>query len=100
MQINISGRHMDISPSMDEYAQKKCDRLTRFYDRIQQVDVVVTKPGREFDVELIAHVDSHDPFIAQVQAEDYHACVDSAVDKLSRQLAEYKDKVRNRKHPG
>jgi putative sigma-54 modulation protein len=100
MQINVSGRHLDVSPTMDEYAQKKCGRLDRFYDRIQSIDVVLLKPGREFDIEIIAHVDHHDPFIAQVQADDYHAAIDQAVDKLSRQLTEHKNKTRNRKHPG
>jgi len=100
MQINVNGRHLDVSPTMEEYAQKKCGRLTRYYDRIQSVDVVLHKPGREFDIEIIARVDHRDPFIAQVQSEDYHAGMDLAVDKLSRQLAEYKNKTRNRKHPG
>ncbi len=100
MQINVTGKHLDISPAMEEYASRKCERLERFYDRIQTVDVVIDKPGREFEVELIAHVDRHDPFIGRDHATDYHACVDSVVDKLSRQLTEYKEMTRNRKHPG
>ncbi len=43
MQINISSKHMDLTPAIEEYAQKKVDRLTRFFDRIQQVDVIIDK---------------------------------------------------------
>ncbi|MCC6907989.1 MAG: ribosome-associated translation inhibitor RaiA [Phycisphaerales bacterium] len=100
MQITVTGKHLDVSAAMEDYASKKCDRLTRYYDRIQQVDVVIDKPGREFEIEVIAHVDRHDPFIGREHGMDYHACLDSVVDKLSRQLAEYKEMTRNRKHPG
>ncbi len=100
MQITVTGKHLDVSTAMEEYAFKKCERLPRFYDRIQKVDVVIDRPGREFEVEMIAHVDRHDPFIGRDRAMDYHACLDSVVDKLSRQLAEYKEMTRNRKHPG
>ncbi|MCL4198288.1 MAG: ribosome-associated translation inhibitor RaiA [Phycisphaerales bacterium] len=100
MQITVTGKHLDISAAMEEYALRKCERLPRFYDRIQKVDVVIDRPGREFEVEIIAHVDRHDPFIGRDRAMDYHACLDSVVDKLSRQLAEYKEMTRNRKHPG
>jgi len=98
MQINISGKHIDLTNSIEEYAQKKCDRLTRYYDRIQEIDVVVDQPNREFEVEIITHVEHRDPFLGTCRGEDIYACIDDAVDKLTRQLTEHKEKLRNRKH--
>jgi putative sigma-54 modulation protein len=98
MQINVTGKHMDITMPIEEYAHKKCDRLTRFYDRIQGIDVLVDKPTREFEVEIITHVDHHDPFVGTCQGEDIYACIDDAIDKLTRQLSDHKEKLRNRKH--
>ncbi|MFG0330437.1 MAG: ribosome hibernation-promoting factor, HPF/YfiA family [Phycisphaerales bacterium] len=100
MLINISGKHIDLTPTMEEYCEKKADRLTRFFDRIQEIDVVVDKPDREFEVELILHVEHHDPFVGSARGEDFYGCVDGAIEKVSRQVAEHKDKLRNRKHPG
>lgn len=99
MQINISAKHLNLTAAMEDYANKKCDRLTRFYDRIQEIDVVVDQPSREFEVEVIAHVERHDPFIGTCRGSDFYACVDSVVDKLTRQVSEHKDRLRNRKHP-
>lgn len=99
MQINISGKRVTLTEAMEAYAVKKCDRLTRFYDRVQEIDILVNKPNREFQVDVRARVDRHDPFVGTSTGEDFYACVDSVVDKLTRQLAEYKDRVRNRKHP-
>ncbi len=86
---------MDLTNAMEEYASKKSDRLSRFYDRIQDVDIVVDKPSHEFEVEVIAHVERHDPFIASCRGEDYYACVDDVVDKLTRQITDHKERLKD-----
>lgn len=98
MEINISGKHINLTPAMEEYASKKCDRFTRFYDRVQEVSVVVDRASSEFEVEVIAHVDGHNPFIATCGGQDFYSCVDTVVDKLTRQLSEHKERIKNRKH--
>ncbi len=97
MQIRVTGKHLDVTNAIEEYAQKKCDRLTRYYDRIQGVDVLIDKPSREFEVELITHVDHHDPFLGTCRGDDVYGCIDDAVDKVTRQLSEHKEKLRNHK---
>lgn len=99
MEINISGKHISLSESMEAYAMKKCQKLDRFFDRIIDIGVVVGRPAREFEVEVITRVEHHDPFIASCSGQDFYGCVDSVVDKLVRQVKEHKDKMRNRKHP-
>ncbi|MGV8838485.1 HPF/RaiA family ribosome-associated protein, partial [Cellvibrio sp.] len=34
MQINISGRHVEVTDSMREYVTSKVERLTHHHDRI------------------------------------------------------------------
>ncbi len=98
MQINVTSKHMDITDSIEEYAEKKCDRLTRYYDRISGIDIVVDKPSREFEVELITHVERHDPFLGTSRGDDIYACIDDVVDKVTRQLTDHKERTRNHKH--
>jgi len=99
MRINISSKHLELTPAMEDYANKKCDRLTRYFDRISEIDVVVDRPSREFEIEVIAHVEHHDPFVGSMRGDDYYACIDAVVDKVSRQVSEHKERLRNRKHP-
>jgi len=99
MEINVTGKHIDLTESMEVHIHKKCERIERFYDRIKDMDVVVDRPGREFEVEVILRVEYHDPFIATSSGEDFYGCMDNVVDKLSRQITEHKDRIRNRKHP-
>ena len=36
MQINISSKHLDMTPTIEEYIKSKAEKLMRFYDRIEQ----------------------------------------------------------------
>ena len=98
MQVNVTGKQIDITEALQQYADKKCVRLDRYYDRVKSVDVLIDKPNHEFEVEIVSHVDGHDPFISSCRGDDVYACIDESVDKLSRQLSDHKEKIRNHKH--
>lgn len=41
MQINIQGHHVDLTDSMQDYVHTKFDKLERFFDHINSVQVVL-----------------------------------------------------------
>lgn len=99
MEVVISGRHMDVTPAIKEYAETKSSKLPRYYDRIQTLTITVDhRERRVFEVEMRADVAQHDPFIAKDESEDLYHAIDSVVDKMERQLTDHKEKLRNRKH--
>lgn len=100
MEITVSGRHIEITGPIREYASEKVAKLPRYFDRVSMIEVVVEKRDhRLFDVELIVHADGHEHFVAHGNGDDLYACVDQAVDRMERQLTDHKEKLRNRKHP-
>jgi putative sigma-54 modulation protein len=98
MEFKITGRHLEITPAIREYAQKKTERVHRYFNRIQEIQVVVDKQDRSFEVELIVDVEHHDSFIARHKDVDLYAAIDQTLDKMERQLTDHKEKLRNRKH--
>ncbi len=100
MQITVSGKHIEMTPAIKQYATEKVAKLPRYYDRIQEIDVVAGKidNARTYEVEVIVKVERSDPFVAKTSGSDLYACVDETVDKLERQLTDHKGKLRNRKH--
>ncbi len=98
MQIQISSKHMELTPAIESYITKKVDRLLRFFDRIQQVEVVVDKEKTDYTLEIIADVERHDPFISKANHEDLYACIDLGIDRAVRQLRDHKSKLRDNKH--
>ena len=100
MDINVIGRHFEITPAIRDYANQKANKLPRYYDRIKSIEVVADRADHynHYEVEVIVQVERADPFIVKVAGEDLYACVDESVSKLERQLRDHKEKLRNRKH--
>ena len=98
MDFKISGRHIEITPPIREYAEKKTEKLHRYYDRIQEISVVVDKHDNGIEVEVLVEIEHHAPIVAKTRCDDVYACIDQNIDKLERQLTDLKEKLRNRKH--
>lgn len=99
MQVVVSSRHMDVTEALKSYAQQKASKLTRYYDRIQEIEVIFTAEKDSTTVEMIVNAEHKNMFIAHHNVGDAYACVDGCIAKLERQLSDHKKKVRNRKHP-
>lgn len=101
MDILITGRHVEITDAINTHAQEKVSKLDRYFDKLSKVEAVVSKPdAREYEVELIAHIDGTDHMIASAHHEDLYHGFEQAVNKMERQLTDHKEKLRNRKHLG
>jgi putative sigma-54 modulation protein len=97
--VTISARHMDVTEPLKAYAEQKVNKLTKFYDRIQEIEVIMDAMKDGTRVEVIVNAEHNDMFIANHDQGDAYACIDGCVDKLERQLSDHKKKFRNRKHP-
>ena len=98
MQISVSGRHLNLSQEVQDYARSKASKLTHFFNKIQTVDVVIAKQGLNYDVEIIVKPDHRESFVGRASGPDVQVCIDLSLDKLGRQLIKHKEKVRNHKH--
>lgn len=102
--VTITSRHMDVSPALKAYAEQKTAKLTRYYDRIQEIEVIFDNARENakdaMRLEMIVSAEHRGMFIAHHNGGDAYACIDGCVDKLERQLSEHKKKFRNRKHSG
>lgn len=99
MQITVSGRHMGVSDALKEYCEQKAGRLSRFYDRIQSIELILDGQEGHHFAEVIVHSDGTPPFVASEEQQDAFAAIDLLMDKVERQIRRHKDRLRNRKHP-
>lgn len=99
MLVTVSGRHMGLSEPLKEYCATKAERLVRFYDRIQSIEVILDGHSGKHSAEMIVHSDGSDPFVAREERDDVYAAVDVLLDKIEAQLRRHKERLRNRKHP-
>lgn len=100
MDIIVTGRNIEITDAIREYAQSKVGKLPRYFDRVQLIEVIVEKsPRQKYEVQLVIQVEHHDPFVGRESEGDLYACIDRVCDKMVRQLTDFKKRIRNRKHP-
>ena len=97
MHIKITGRHMEVTDAMRTYVEKKISRLIKYYNRISEMEVVVDGEGLNHVVEIIVKADGHQRFVVKQTGEDAYGCVDTAMDKIERQMTRHKEKSRDRK---
>lgn len=101
MLFTISGKHIDITEAMKQHAEEKTAKLPRYYNSINQIEVIVDGgEGGKTCVEIIARAEHSKVFVGTETGEDAYQCIDMAVHKLERQLRKTKSKERDNKHPG
>jgi len=99
--FTISGKHIEITEAMRRHAEEKTSKLPRYYNSINQVEVIIDgQPGGNTSVEVIARGEHSKVFVVTETGEDAYRCIDVAVHKLERQLRRKKGRERNNKHMG
>ncbi len=100
MQVNITARHVEIPTEVREHVGERVKKLTRFYDRIHEIEVILGHESEQFTAEMIVRVDRKHTFVASDTGPDTYALVDAVTEKISRQLVKYKEKLKKHKHDG
>ena len=98
MQIEVSGRHVNVTEELRSYAQEKASKLPRFFDRVQAIEVILDHEGEGFTVDMIVSAEGKNHFHAHESGSEMFALIDLIVDKMERQLRRHKERFRNRKH--
>jgi len=94
MQIDITGHHLKITTALKDYVEKKFERLTRHFDHVLNIHVVLTVEKLIHRAEASLQVSGNKIF-ADASNEDMYAAVDSLVDKLDRQIVKHKEKLKD-----
>lgn len=97
MKIRVSERHMAESEALNQYATEKVEALSRFFDGIVSVDIVMDVEKERQIVEIVAHLVKRKVVKARAESDDMYASIDEAVDKLKQQLKKYKDQLREKR---
>jgi ribosomal subunit interface protein len=102
MQLQISGRHVDLGSSFQEHVEKRLnDGLSKYLDRIVTLDVVVSKEAHhQFRVDIHGNTGTHSGIILKSQgsAGEIYAAFDDAATKAEKQLRRYKRRIKGHHH--
>ena len=94
MQLNVTGHHIDMTDSLQNYVEGKMERLERHFDNVTNVHVVLTVEKLRHKAEATIHISGADVF-ADSEDADMYAAIDALADKLDRQIKKHKEKQTN-----
>jgi putative sigma-54 modulation protein len=101
VEITISGRHLDITPAIRTHAEERANRLPKYYDLIQAIEVILDgAEGKAKRAEIVVNAEHRNTFVAHHEGEDLYGCIDQAFHKVQQQISAHKERFRNRKHSG
>jgi putative sigma-54 modulation protein len=99
MNLNLTGHHLDITPALRDYVIAKLDRVTRHFDHVIDVNVVLAVDKLQHKVEVNLHTRGKDIHVEAIDA-DMYAAIDALIDKLDRQVLKHKEKRAEHRHEG
>jgi ribosomal subunit interface protein len=97
MEINIRGEKIEITSAMKEYAEEKFEKLTRY---IKDDDITVNAlfklrgPKQKIEVTIPLKTAT---LRVEEEGQDFYATVDTALDKLERQIRKNKTRLEKAK---
>jgi putative sigma-54 modulation protein len=97
MNLHLSGHHVDVTPAMRDYVTTKFTRITRHFDHVIDVNVILSVEKLKQKIEANVHLSGKDIFV-ECDDPDMYAAIDALVDKLDRQILKHKEK--NFEHRG
>lgn len=95
--IIVQGRHMDITPSLKQYAEEKIGKIGRHFDQVQKAQVVLNVERRgELGKAEIAEVTVWGDGVilrGEEASADMYASIDRVVEKLQKQIEKYRSRM-------
>ncbi len=96
LHVIVQGKHMDVTPALRTYAETKVSKLTRYFDHVQEAQVVLSVErrkdlGKAQVVEVTVRGDGI-VLRGEEASSDMYASVDLVVRKLKKQIEKYRSK--------
>ncbi len=92
MQLNVTGHHVELTDSMQNYVESKMEKLERHFDHVTNVHVILSVEKQRQKAEATLHISGADVY-ADATDEDMYAAIDALIDKLDRQVKKHKEKL-------
>jgi putative sigma-54 modulation protein len=92
MQLNVTGHHIDMTDSLQNYVETKMEKLERHFDNVTNVHVILSVEKQRHKAEATVHVTGADIY-AESENDDMYVAIDALIDKLDRQVKKHKEKA-------
>ncbi len=97
MNLNLTGRHMEITPAIREHVIGKLDKVKRHFDNVIDVNVILSVEKLQQKAEATLNI-SGKTVHAETEDANLYVAIDALIDALDRQVLKHKEKFEARRH--
>jgi len=96
MQITITGKHIDVTDALKDYANERLSKLKKYIDKATITLVLTVEKHRHISEVTINYSGGSSHFSAETK--DLYSAIDKMMDKVEKQFRKVKEK--NADHKG
>ena len=97
--IKVTGRHVNVTEPIKDYAVKKVEGLHLDYPRIIEAQVILDVQKYRQLAEVILHCANHITIEATAESTDLYASIDEVMNKIAQQMRKYKTRIMRQHRP-
>lgn len=97
MNINLTGRHLEITPAIREHVTAKLGKIKRHFDNLIDISVILSVDKLKQKAEATVHMSGKTVF-AETDDSNLYVAIDNLIEMLDRQILKHKDKNSARRH--
>ncbi len=98
MQVNVMGRHIEVTEALRQYATDKFNRLEKYLPKEVQVVITLSVVKKVHHI-AEASIKSNGVLIqASEETEEMYSAIDLLIEKIERRVRRYKEKLVDHKH--
>lgn len=97
MNLNLTGRHIDITPAIRQHVIDKIAKIKSHFEGVIDVTVILSVEKLRQKAEGSVHLSGKDVFV-ESEDENLYVAIDSMIEKLDRQVLKHKEKYAARRH--
>ena len=95
--FNIRGKNIEISQPLREYVEKRVGKITKYFDNMDEISVLLSVEKERQIVEVTAEVGRGGLILrGQESTGDMYTSIDLVVEKLERQIHKQKTRLERR----
>ncbi len=99
MNITVTGRHIDVTDAIRDFATKKIQAIHIDYPRIVEARVVVDVQKDRQMAEIVLYCADHITIQASTVGTDMYASIDETVTKIMRRMRKHKTRLMKHYRP-
>ena len=95
-EFTIRGKNIEITEPLREYVEKRVGKVTKYFDKVEEINVLLTVTKGQHVVEVTVEVPNGVLLRGEESTTDMYTSIDLVVEKLERQIHKQKTKLAKR----